>query len=287
MCTGSHDVYDATRGVFCPVLEAVAYPEFYSLNDLGKEERVFFSRTNDLFSVLDVEVEDTHSYFTCGVLSHNSTFGGAAKAMSEGLRKLNILCSNHDTSMIVISQERANMCVSETTEVEWGWFLGPGATKTSTVKELFVDRFHVDLDSLPVLEPIDVRREDVVVLGYDEAARRNRLSRVLRIVKKPKSSRLRVVVKGHVVEVGSRHLFGANDHWVEASALSVGDELRLVDEAAPIDSIEVIDDAWIYDLETELGNYYANGVLSHNTPMSHLPATCVTPDTVVDVIETK
>jgi len=38
-----------------------------------------------------------------------ATFGGAAKAMSESLRKLNIVCSNYDTTYLIVSQERANM----------------------------------------------------------------------------------------------------------------------------------------------------------------------------------
>lgn len=38
-----------------------------------------------------------------------ATFGGAAKALSEFLRKFNILCADRLTTMLIISQERANM----------------------------------------------------------------------------------------------------------------------------------------------------------------------------------
>jgi RecA/RadA recombinase len=38
-----------------------------------------------------------------------STFGGSAKGLAEGLRKMNILCSNYDVTLFSISQERANM----------------------------------------------------------------------------------------------------------------------------------------------------------------------------------
>jgi recombination protein RecA len=38
-----------------------------------------------------------------------ANFGAGAKALGEFLKKYNVLCSNYDTSMIIISQERANM----------------------------------------------------------------------------------------------------------------------------------------------------------------------------------
>lgn len=38
-----------------------------------------------------------------------ATFGGSAKGLSEGLRKMNILCSNYGVTLFTISQERANM----------------------------------------------------------------------------------------------------------------------------------------------------------------------------------
>lgn len=38
-----------------------------------------------------------------------ANFGSAAKALGEFLKKFNVLCANNETSMIVISQERANL----------------------------------------------------------------------------------------------------------------------------------------------------------------------------------
>jgi recombination protein RecA len=48
-----------------------------------------------------------------------ANFGGSSKLMSEALRKFNILLEKYNTSMIIISQERANMCVTLGTTVEW------------------------------------------------------------------------------------------------------------------------------------------------------------------------
>jgi recombination protein RecA len=38
-----------------------------------------------------------------------ATFGATAKCLAEGLRKLNILCANYNTTFVTISQTRANM----------------------------------------------------------------------------------------------------------------------------------------------------------------------------------
>jgi RecA/RadA recombinase len=107
--TDEHRVFDYTKSLFISLREAAMISDFYSISVSGKKTLLTFKQFNHEFDVLDVEVEDTHSYFTGGVLSHNSNFGSGAKAMSEGLRKLNILLSNYDTGMIVISQERANL----------------------------------------------------------------------------------------------------------------------------------------------------------------------------------
>jgi protein RecA len=41
--------------------------------------------------------------------SGKASFGGSAKALSESIRKLNILCANYDTTLFWVSQERVNM----------------------------------------------------------------------------------------------------------------------------------------------------------------------------------
>jgi recombination protein RecA len=51
--------------------------------------------------------------------SGKANFGSGAKAMTEGLRKMNIYCANYDTTMFVVSQERAQMCISENSTVDW------------------------------------------------------------------------------------------------------------------------------------------------------------------------
>lgn len=46
-------------------------------------------------------------------------FGVAALIMSKSLKKMNIQLKKYNTSMIVISQERDNQCVSLNTKIDW------------------------------------------------------------------------------------------------------------------------------------------------------------------------
>lgn len=46
-------------------------------------------------------------------------FGIAALQMTKGLKKLNIQLAKYNTSMIIISQERDNQCVSLNTKIDW------------------------------------------------------------------------------------------------------------------------------------------------------------------------
>ena len=58
-------------------------------------------------------VFDSESLATTRTIQENemrkATFGGKAKMLGEFLTKFNILCRNYDTTMFIISQERANM----------------------------------------------------------------------------------------------------------------------------------------------------------------------------------
>lgn len=47
----------------------------FILNSEGNVEEVSITQTNDVYPILDFEVENTHNYFSGGVLSHNTMFG--------------------------------------------------------------------------------------------------------------------------------------------------------------------------------------------------------------------
>lgn len=116
--TDQHLLFEANDNKFYSLQDASEKENFIGLNDTGEKEKVTIEKVEEPFSILDLSVEDTHTYYTAGLLSHNS-FGPGAKAMTEGLRKLNIYCANYETCLFVVSQERAQMCISENSIVEW------------------------------------------------------------------------------------------------------------------------------------------------------------------------
>ena len=284
--TAKHRVYDAENDEYVSLESLEKKEGFLGLDVTGETVPLKVIKVDQKFDVLDIEVEGTSSYFTGGILSHNSTFGGAAKALSEGLRKLNILCSNHDTSMIVISQERANMCVPKDAVVTWtspDWFSEDGLPKDSRVEDLFRDQFGLDIKSMDVLKPVDVMSKKINLLGHDFLSGKPRQSPVTFVVKKP-------VAKVKTVRAGEFLLRASEDHlvysngYVRVMDLKPGDVVKTVRGDVTVDEVSDSTEEFVYDFTTGLGNYFANGVLSHNSPMAHLPATCVTPDTVVDVL---
>lgn len=50
---------------------------------------------------------------------NKANFGSVAKALKEFCNRFNILCANYGATLFVISQERAQMCVSEKTQIEY------------------------------------------------------------------------------------------------------------------------------------------------------------------------
>lgn len=116
--TKDHAIFNADTNKFERLEDAFGKENFNGINEDGEIEPIIIEKCTDSFSILDFEVEGTHTYFSAGILSHN-TFGGKAKMLGEFLTKFNILCRNYDTTMFIISQERANMCVSKLTKVKW------------------------------------------------------------------------------------------------------------------------------------------------------------------------
>lgn len=108
--TKDHAIFNADTNKFERLEDAFGKENFNGINEEGKIEPIIIEKCTDSFSILDFEVEGTHTYFSAGILSHN-TFGGKAKMLGEFLTKFNILCRNYDTTMFIISQERANMAM--------------------------------------------------------------------------------------------------------------------------------------------------------------------------------
>ncbi len=110
LATEEHKLYDAEKDDFIAIKDIQNKESFVGLDTNGQKVGVIIERCEDDFSILDMQVKDTHTYFSGGILSHN-TFGAGAKAMKEFCNRFNILCANYNTTMFVISQERAQMAM--------------------------------------------------------------------------------------------------------------------------------------------------------------------------------
>ena len=134
--TKDHAIFNADTNKFERLEDAFGKENFNGINEDGEIEPIIIEKCTDSFSILDFEVEGTHTYFSAGILSHN-TFGGKAKMLGEFLTKFNILCRNYDTTMFIISQERANMAMmSHAIVTTGGYALRYAASTLNRVKKV-------------------------------------------------------------------------------------------------------------------------------------------------------
>ena len=80
---------------------------FDGIDENGEQVRLQLTKCAEEFPVLDLEVDETHTYFSQGILSHN-TFGSGAKANGMVIKRQNYFVDRYTTPVIWISQERAN-----------------------------------------------------------------------------------------------------------------------------------------------------------------------------------
>lgn len=80
---------------------------FDGIDENGEQVRLQLTKCAEEFPVLDLEVDETHTYFSQGILSHN-TFGSGAKANGIVIKRMNYFVDRYNCPVIWISQERAN-----------------------------------------------------------------------------------------------------------------------------------------------------------------------------------
>lgn len=111
--TPLHKIYDAskrdfvTAGEIWEELSNTTEKAFQGMDDKGKIVNLTIRKCEETFPVLDLEVEDTHTYFSQGVLSHN-TFGSGAGANGRIIKRMNYFVDKYQCPVLWISQERAN-----------------------------------------------------------------------------------------------------------------------------------------------------------------------------------
>lgn len=80
---------------------------FDGMDENGERVRLQLTRCTEEFPVLDLEVDETHTYFSQGILSHN-TFGSGAGANGKVIKRMNYFVDKYKCPVFWISQERAN-----------------------------------------------------------------------------------------------------------------------------------------------------------------------------------
>lgn len=80
---------------------------FDGIDENGEQVRLQLTKCAEEFPVLDLEVDETHTYFSQGILSHN-TFGAGAKASGMVIKRMNYFVDRYVCPVLWISQERAN-----------------------------------------------------------------------------------------------------------------------------------------------------------------------------------
>ena len=110
LATGNHLLFSIESDGYVPIKLAFTTKYFKGMNQEGLSSNIHIEKIDveESVPILDIEVENTHNFFTEEVLSHNS-FGGSAKLFAEGLRKLNPYISRFNTPLILLTQMRAKV----------------------------------------------------------------------------------------------------------------------------------------------------------------------------------
>lgn len=109
LATGEHKVYDFDKKEFVE-LKNINGNSFFGLDNSNNRVEVKIEKVKESFSILDLQVKETHTYFSGGILSHN-TFGTVAKSLKEFCNRFGPLASEYNTTFFIISQERAQMAM--------------------------------------------------------------------------------------------------------------------------------------------------------------------------------
>lgn len=153
----------------------------------------------------------------------------------------------------------------------------------TTIKQLFEEKFNLNVVDMEINNPIDVSQYGYEVLSYDKD-KKNVWSLITKVVKKESTNAY--LVSGYDLKVSPLHLFyakfeGSNPSWIESIALSKHENVMLLhNEYGWIKTkIEKTDEVIeILDIEVEGTNcWFSNGLLSHNTMFGD--PTCLDPYT--------
>ena len=149
----------------------------------------------------------------------------------------------------------------------------------STLEQLFKAEFNLDPEEMETLKPYNVEEANIGILAYSESEKKNVYAKIFNCIKKPASEAFSLKLEGRndfEEPVSAKHLYaiyleenGATDYEYVKN-LEKGLKVYTVEGFKKIEDIKKIDKEYWLDIQTETENYYANGILSHNSPMAHL-----------------
>ena len=208
-----------------------------------------------------------------------ATFGGKAKMLGEFLTKFNILCRNYDTTMFIISQERANMqtlshaivtCVTPDTMLEVYEENELVADNITMSMENLFKKVGFNYKDMTPWEFYDISDRKLYTASYNEKENKIEKKLIQGIVYKGTHPIFEVRTKS-----GDVILKGSPNHKVFDCATNKYKELKdikcvtvLNRQQQPIDCVVVNTgrEEPIVDISVEGNeNYFSNGILSHNT----------------------
>lgn len=200
-------------------------------------------KSNKKIPILDVEVEDTHNYFSGGVLSHNTVYG-------------NPECVTPDT------------------------LITRGSIETQETMEKLFSLCGVNWRVMSPGDSIDVSSKGILVSSFNEAKKVVEEKKVLKLIRKADSPVFSVQTTAGVelFKASLAHkIFASTDggktfNWSDLLSLKGNNDIivkSMDSEKVYEQDIQIQGYGAVYpilDFEVEGNhNYFANGVLSHNT----------------------
>lgn len=152
----------------------------------------------------------------------------------------------------------------------------------STMKELFINEFHLNIDEMEINKPYDVAQYKIGVKALEEDSNEIGMALVTYAIKKEMNDCIRIKIKGRVdweEPVSKKHFYAIyknpKDNKIDytyAEDLVKGNKILGENGYLEIEDTQKLDKFNILDIQTDTGNYFTNGLLSHNSVMSHLPS---------------
>lgn len=145
------------------------------------------------------------------------------------------------------------------------------------LEELFKE-LGLDCDTMEINHPYNVSESNIVIEAFDENKNEIRFAKIMFAIKKDKQSIYQFKLKNrnnweepmagdHFIAI-TKHNNGKIDYTF-VKDLIVGMNIVTYNGNDEIEKIKKLKNDYVFDIETEFGNYFTNDILSHNSTMSH------------------